>query len=188
MMCRMLCSTPTRWARLNNGGHFAYDPSQLGIDVLVEIDMPGHTDIVSLSHPDWVACSQASPWSTYAAEPPSGQLRFTTPDVVDFASSLVKAVASKLSSSYFSTGGDEINTACYDADEETQAALKASGQTFEEALSAFTQATHKAIIEEGKTPVVWEGEWCWCCEVHICAFYSCGVLCRDGFGAQRHPG
>ncbi|KAL1657961.1 glycoside hydrolase family 20 protein [Schizophyllum commune] len=130
--------------------------NQLGIDVLVEIDMPGHTDIVSLSHPDWVACSQASPWSTFAAEPPSGQLRFTTPDVVDFASSLVKAVASKLSSSYFSTGGDEINMACFEQDEQFQKELNETGKTFDTALDAFIQDVHGTLHDINKTPVVWE--------------------------------
>ena len=58
-------------------------------------------------------------WSKQA-EPPVGQLRFSSKDVVDFASTLVKAVAGNLSSSYFSTGGDEINTKCYEADEQFQ--------------------------------------------------------------------
>lgn len=59
-------------------------------------------------------------------------------------------------SSYFSTGGDEININCYDQDAPTQKQLNATGQTLEQALDTFTQTTHAAIIEEGKTPVVWE--------------------------------
>lgn len=58
--------------------------------------------------------------------------------------------------SLFSTGGDEINAHCYNTDEPTQAALNASKLTFEQALSKFTVATHKALENEGKTPVVWE--------------------------------
>ncbi|KAI4525031.1 glycoside hydrolase family 20 protein [Schizophyllum commune Loenen D] len=121
-----------------------------------EVDMPGHTDIISLSHPDWVACNQASPWLDFAAEPPAGQLRFSSKDVVDFASSLVKAVAGNLSSSYFSTGGDEINTKCYEADEQFQQELNATGASFDTALDSFIQEVHGSLAEVNKTPVVWE--------------------------------
>ena len=57
---------------------------------------------------------------------------------------------------YFSTGGDEINAACYTNDTETQEDLAASGRTFEQALDDFTQAEHKALKGIGKTAVVWE--------------------------------
>ncbi|KIJ61060.1 glycoside hydrolase family 20 protein, partial [Hydnomerulius pinastri MD-312] len=46
-----------------------------GIDVLLEIDTPGHTAIIGTTYPDYVACFDASPWATYANEPPAGQLR-----------------------------------------------------------------------------------------------------------------
>ncbi|KAL1744229.1 glycoside hydrolase family 20 protein [Schizophyllum fasciatum] len=130
--------------------------AQLGIDVLVEIDMPGHTDIVGLAHPEWVACSQAAPWAAYAAEPPAGQLRFTTPAVVDFAAALVGAVARDLPSAYLSTGGDEVNRACYEGDEQFQRELNASGATFDGALDAFVQRVHGTVRGMAKTPVVWE--------------------------------
>ena len=60
-------------------------------------------------------------------------------------------------SKLFSTGGDEVNQNCYKIDEPTQAALTESGRSLEEALDNFTQVTHKALLDEGKTPVVWEG-------------------------------
>ena len=60
-------------------------------------------------------------------------------------------------STLFSTGGDELNTNCYTAVAQTQADLKKAGKTLEQALDTFTQATHKAIKAQGKTPVVWEG-------------------------------
>ena len=61
-------------------------------------------------------------------------------------------------SKIMSTGGDELNTACYAQDAETQTDLKTTGRTLEQALDVFTQTTHGAIIAEGKTPAVWEGE------------------------------
>lgn len=59
-------------------------------------------------------------------------------------------------STMMSTGGDELNTNCYDQDAETQADLKATGRTLEQALDVFTQTTHAAIEAVGKTPAVWE--------------------------------
>jgi hexosaminidase len=63
-------------------------------------------------------------------------------------------------SKLFSTGGDELNANCYAKDPQTQVDLNSSGRTLEQALDVFTQATHGAIIAEGKTPVVWEGLPC----------------------------
>jgi len=34
---------------------------------MVEIDIPGHTAIISKSHPEHIACPEASPWSDFAA-------------------------------------------------------------------------------------------------------------------------
>ncbi|KAH9983700.1 N-acetylhexosaminidase [Russula compacta] len=125
-----------------------------GIDVLVEIDTPGHTSAISYSHPEHIACADASPWSTYANEPPAGQLRLASPATINFTVGLLSAVAELFPSTLFSTGGDEINVRCYEDDAQTQRDL--NGRTLDQSLEAFTQATHGAIRKLGKTPVVWE--------------------------------
>ncbi|TDL19713.1 N-acetylhexosaminidase [Rickenella mellea] len=127
-----------------------------GIDVLVEIDTPGHTSVISKSHPELIACAESTPWASFANEPPAGQLRFTSPTTTNFTASLLSAVAKLFPSKLMSTGGDEINQNCYNTDAETQSDLKAQGRTFEQALDVFTQATHGAVRASGKTPVVWE--------------------------------
>jgi len=71
---------------------------------------------------------------------------------------LLSSVAGLFPSTLFSTGGDEINVRCYADDEQTQRDL--NGRTLEQALDAFTQATHGALKNLGKTPVVWEGATC----------------------------
>ncbi|THH02544.1 hypothetical protein EW145_g6734 [Phellinidium pouzarii] len=127
-----------------------------GIDVLMEIDTPGHSSIIAASHPEHIACFEESPWSTFAGEPPAGQLRLASSSTTNFTASLLAAAASVLPSSMFSTGGDEINTNCYADDTQTQAELNATGRTLEQALNVFTQATHGALRQLGKAPVVWE--------------------------------
>ncbi|KAF9483398.1 N-acetylhexosaminidase [Pholiota conissans] len=127
-----------------------------GIDVLVEVDTPGHTAVISTSHPEHIACAQATPWENFANEPPAGQLRLASPATANFTAGLLTSIARTLPSMLFSTGGDELNVNCYTQDAQTQADLKASGKTLEQALDAFTQTTHGALRALGKTPVVWE--------------------------------
>ncbi|KAF8195383.1 glycoside hydrolase family 20 protein [Pholiota molesta] len=127
-----------------------------GIDVLVEIDTPGHTAIISTSHPEHIACAQATPWENFANEPPAGQLRLASQATTNFTANLVASIARTLPSTLFSTGGDELNVNCYTQDAQTQADLTASGKTLEQALDTFTQTTHGALEALGKTPVVWE--------------------------------
>ncbi|KAG5221207.1 glycoside hydrolase family protein [Salix suchowensis] len=126
-----------------------------GIDVIAEIDTPGHTSVISKSHPEHIACPEATPWASFANEPPAGQLRVASSGTVDFTTKLIKAASKMFSSKFFSIGGDEINTNCYNNDAQTQTDL--AGRTFEEALDTFTQATTGALKENGKVPVVWEG-------------------------------
>ncbi|KAH9922897.1 N-acetylhexosaminidase [Fomitopsis serialis] len=127
-----------------------------GIDVMVEIDTPGHTAVIADAHPDFVACNQARPWASYANEPPAGQLRFTNSTIATWTAGLFTELAKMFPSSIISTGGDEINMPCYDDDEETQKDLNATGLSFNDALSGFTQQTHAALEAAGKTPAVWE--------------------------------
>ncbi|KAJ3801949.1 N-acetylhexosaminidase [Lentinula aff. detonsa] len=127
-----------------------------GIDVLPEIDTPGHTAVIAQAYPEHVACPGATPWATYANEPPAGQLRFANADTTNFTASLISSVSSRFPGKYFSTGGDELNTECYTIDDSTQADLNATGKTLEQALDAFTQSIHSVLENSGKTPVVWE--------------------------------
>ncbi|KAJ4494534.1 glycoside hydrolase superfamily [Lentinula edodes] len=120
-----------------------------GIDVLVEIDTPGHTAIIGASHPEYVAC-YLSDWITFAGEPPAGQLRLADAKVANFTAAVLAAVAETLPSTIFSTGGDELDTACYAADGPTQMMLNESGRTLFEALDIFTSTTHGALHAFGR--------------------------------------
>lgn len=103
--------------------------------------------------------SKYTQWKTakYCVEPPAGQLRLATPATVNFSVQLVSSVSKNFRSALFSTGGDEVNNACYTMDSQTQADLAASGLSLDEALNNFLLATHAVIRNEGKTPIVKEG-------------------------------
>ena len=113
-----------------------------------------------MSYPEHVACADAVPWASFANEPPAGQLRLASAATANFTASLLSAIAQTLPSTLFSTGGDELNTNCYAHDAPTQADLAKSGKTLYQALDAFTQTSHNALKKIGKTPVVWEGKFC----------------------------
>ncbi|KAJ2924124.1 hypothetical protein H1R20_g12964, partial [Candolleomyces eurysporus] len=130
--------------------------AERGIDVLVEIDTPGHTAIIAKAYPEHIACPDAMPWSQYAHEPPAGQLRLASSATTNFTVSMLSSIAQTLPSTMFGTGGDEINENCYQKDPSTQEDLKRSGATLEKALDSFTQTTHGALRQLGKKVVVWQ--------------------------------
>ncbi|KAG7088854.1 hypothetical protein E1B28_012808 [Marasmius oreades] len=127
-----------------------------GIDVIAEIDTPGHTAVIAKAFPEHIACNEKTPWTTYANEPPAGQLRLASDATVKFTANLIEAASSLFQSKFFSTGGDEVKQSCYRDDEETQQQLNASGKTVETALNDFMKATHEALHKNGKTAVVWQ--------------------------------
>ncbi|THH09831.1 hypothetical protein EW145_g1735 [Phellinidium pouzarii] len=127
-----------------------------GIDVVLELDTPGHETAIGLSHPEHIACYLSSPWSEFANEPPAGQLRLATPATVNFSVALIEAVSTKFRSSLFSTGGDEVNEKCYAQDVQTQADLESAGLDLDGALDIFLKAEHAVVRAQGKTPIVKE--------------------------------
>ncbi|KAF8648772.1 hypothetical protein AX16_006179 [Volvariella volvacea WC 439] len=127
-----------------------------GIDIIPEIDTPGHTAIIHNAYPEHIACNNASPWTTYAYQPPSGQLRIASPATTNFTADLLTSAAKMFPGNYFSTGGDEINQNCYRDDPQTQEELQRQGKNIEQALDTFTQVTHNALHDIGKTTVVWQ--------------------------------
>lgn len=141
--------------------HIVRYAGERGVDVLMEVDVPGHTASIAKSHPEHIACPWATPWNTYALEPPAGQLRVSSASTRKFTASLIQSIAKTLPSSMFGTGGDEINVQCYLDDQQSQEELKAAGYPLNEhgidrMLDDFIQTTHGALQEVKKTPVVWE--------------------------------
>jgi hexosaminidase len=86
--------------------------AQRGIDVVIEVDTPGHTATIAETRPEYVACFEATPWTSKANQPPAGQLRFANGTVQEFAAGLFEALSGVVSSKYVGTGGDEINVEC----------------------------------------------------------------------------
>lgn len=87
-----------------------------GIQAYIEIDMPGHTNSIAYSHPEFIAASNIQPnWPTYANQPPSGQLKLNDSAVAQFMASILDDVLPRTgnASNYFHSGGDEVNMNVY---------------------------------------------------------------------------
>ena len=63
-----------------------------GISVFLEIDMPGHTASIAHAYPELIAAFNEPDWSTFAAEPLSGQLKLDSPAVYHFVDKLFVSI------------------------------------------------------------------------------------------------
>ncbi|OCH86979.1 N-acetylhexosaminidase, partial [Obba rivulosa] len=125
-----------------------------GIDVIMELDSPGHTTAISYGYPQHIACANKSPWATYASEPPAGQLRIASNATIQFAKTLFGSVSSKLHGTMTSSGGDEVNLPCWAEDKETQADLARTNITIEQALDSFIGEVQGVLKKNGKVPFI----------------------------------
>lgn len=127
-----------------------------GVQVIVEIDMPGHTSVIHEAYPELITGWNIQPdWATYAAQPPSGSLKLKNPAVKRFLSTLLGDLLPRLRdhSPYFHTGGDEVNKNVYLLDE----GIKSSDpKVLTPALQDFVSHVHGEVKNNKMSPVVWE--------------------------------
>ncbi|KAJ3558278.1 hypothetical protein NM688_g1015 [Phlebia brevispora] len=128
--------------------------NERGIDVIMELDSPGHTTGIAFAYPEHIACANKSPWATYASEPPAGQLRIASNATLAFARELFASVAGMMPGTMMSSGGDEVNLPCWEDDEETIQDLSINNITIADALNQFIQEVQNVLHQAGKTPFI----------------------------------
>ncbi|KAF1838400.1 hypothetical protein BDW02DRAFT_565001 [Decorospora gaudefroyi] len=127
-----------------------------GIEMITEIDMPGHTSSIHHAYPELIAAFNKQPdWNTYAAEPPSGTLKLNSTAVYNFLEKLFDDLLPRISpySSYFHMGGDEVNRNAYLLDDTVNSNDPAILQPL---MQKFVDRIHDRVRGVGLTPVVWE--------------------------------
>ncbi|KAG8532303.1 uncharacterized protein KY384_003944 [Bacidia gigantensis] len=127
-----------------------------GIQLTIEIDMPGHTAAIAHAFPDLITAPDILPdWPTYSAEPPTGQLKLNYTPVTTFLSTLWSDLLPRLApfTSTFHTGGDEVNRNAYLLQPDLHTNDTAILQPL---IQSFTDTNHAAIRAAGLTPIVWE--------------------------------
>ncbi|KAL1632981.1 Glucosamine-6-phosphate isomerase (Glucosamine-6-phosphate deaminase) (GNPDA) (GlcN6P deaminase) [Diplodia intermedia] len=128
----------------------------LGIEPILEIDMPGHTASIAFTNPDLIAAFNVQPdWDTYCAEPPCGTLKLNSSAVDDFLDTLLDDVLPRVKShtAYFHSGGDEVNVQSYLLDDTVRSNSTAILQPL---MQKFVDRNHDQIRAYGLRPIVWE--------------------------------
>ena len=127
-----------------------------GVELILEIDMPGHTASIWFGYPELISAFNIQPdWDTYAAEPPSGTLKLNSSEVDDFLDTLLNDLLPRVKpySAYFHTGGDEVNVNAYSLDE----TVKSNDTTvLQPLMQKFLDRNHNQVRALGLTPIVWE--------------------------------
>lgn len=127
-----------------------------GVQLITEIDMPGHTSSIWYSAPELIAAFNKQPnWDTYAAEPPSGTLKLNSTAVNKFLDALFADLMPRVApfSAYFHTGGDEVNLNAYTLDDTVKSS---DPEVLQPLMQAFVSANHDRVRAAGLTPMVWE--------------------------------
>lgn len=126
-----------------------------GISVYIETDMPGHTASVHFAYPDLIAGFNESDWSTFAAEPESGQLKLNSSAVTNFINTLMSDLMPRLNqyATIYHMGGDELNANVYLLDETVRSN---NSQVIQPLLQAFMSNVLRNVQNNGLRPMVWE--------------------------------
>ena len=119
-----------------------------GIQVYLEIDMPGHTASIHAAYPDLIKSYNRQPWPNYSAQPCAGQLKLNNSAVTNFVSTLLDDLLPRTEpfSALFHLGGDEVDANAYDMSPSELAPY----------LQDFINHTISKVHSHFLTPIVWE--------------------------------
>ncbi|KAK3897645.1 beta-hexosaminidase 2 [Staphylotrichum tortipilum] len=129
--------------------------AERGVEVYLEIDMPGHIGAVALSHPELIVAYNEMPFWWWCSEPPCGAFKLNSPAVDAFLEKLFDDLLPRVApyTAYFHTGGDELNK----NDSMLDDAIRSNSSTvLQPLLQKFIDTQHVRIRKAGLTPITWE--------------------------------
>ncbi|KAL6859842.1 Glucosamine-6-phosphate isomerase (Glucosamine-6-phosphate deaminase) (GNPDA) (GlcN6P deaminase) [Amphichorda felina] len=125
-----------------------------GVQIIMEIDMPGHMGIEE-AYPGLTVAFDKQPYQWYCSQPPCGSFKLNDTKVEDFVDTLLDDVLSRIApyTAYFHTGGDEYkaNNSLLDPALETN-----DMSILQPMLQRFLSHAHDKIVDHGLVPFVWE--------------------------------
>jgi hexosaminidase len=126
-----------------------------GVEVFLEVDMPGHTGSIHHAYPELIAAYDMRPWEAWAQQPPSGQLKLNSPDVFKFLETLFDDVFPRISpfTTHFHVGGDEVCMKAFELDETVRSS---SPDIVLPHLQKFFDRVFAKIETHSLTPLAWE--------------------------------
>jgi hexosaminidase len=126
-----------------------------GVEVIYEIDQPGHISSLGWSYPELLTAYNFEPYTEMCAEPPCGQISLNNSAVDPFLDTLMDDLLPRLYpySAYFHCGGDEINA----NDSAIDPAVGTNASDVVAALlQTYTDKSFARVRKAGLTPMVWE--------------------------------
>ena len=127
----------------------------LGVEVVMEIDQPGHTSAIAFAYPDLIAAFNAKPWDFYCSEPPCGTMKLNSTAVPAFLEKLFDDLLPRLKpmTSYFHLGGDEVNANASTLDDTV---MSNKSSVLQPLLQKFMDRNQQQLHAAGFIPLVWE--------------------------------
>lgn len=126
-----------------------------GVNVFLEIDMPGHTGSIANAFPELITVWNETDWSTFAAQPPTGSLKLNSPAVYDFLQTLFADLLPRVApyTTYFHNGGDEVNKNAFLLDDTVNSN---SSEVLQPLVQKLMSNVTNLVRASGLTPIVWE--------------------------------
>lgn len=129
--------------------------AERGVEVYFEIDMPGHSGAVALSHPELIVAYNEQPYYWWCAQPPCGAFKLNNSAVDEFLETLFDDLLPRVApyAAYFHTGGDELNRNDSMLDEGVRSN---DTEVLQPLLQKFIDTQHARVRKAGLTPITWE--------------------------------
>ncbi|WP_266183255.1 beta-N-acetylhexosaminidase [Dyella humicola] len=127
------------------------------VDVVPEIDLPGHMQAAVATYP-WLGVTGQRPpvWTEWGVSP---WLLKPNEKTLQFVDDVLDEVMRLFPSRYISIGGDEADKQQWNASPEVQAQMRKLGLANMDQLQGwFTQQVAAHLIKAGRTPVGWDDE------------------------------
>lgn len=131
--------------------------SERNVDVVPEIDLPGHSQATIAAYP-WLGVTGKRPpvWTDWGVSP---WLLNPNAKTLTFVNDVMDQVMRLFPSRYVSIGGDEADKQQWNASPEVNAQMKALKlSSMDELQGWFMQQVATYLIAHGRTPVGWDDE------------------------------
>ena len=126
--------------------------SKYGVEIIPEIDMPGHTSAAISAYP-YLSCTDGTGWGTEFSYP----ICPCNPDVIAFAKDIYGEIADLFPSQYVHIGADEADRTTWDASPLCQQFMKEQGMSSSLELQTYFVSEMQQFLEsKGKKVIVWD--------------------------------
>lgn len=126
------------------------------IDIIPEVDMPGHFAAAMTAYPEYSCNPQGSHYVWCDGGISSDVLNVANPEAVQFAKDIMTELMALFPYPYFHIGGDECPTSAWESNKQCQDMMKEYGYTsYRQLQSHFIHELADHAAEHGKKLYVW---------------------------------